>query len=168
MPADLPIHKFSGKGQFPDVKEELDNGADPNQPGAQKRTPLHKAVGGGHSDIVQLLLENGADTTSLDKGGKTAIHWAALVGSIECAKILLDQGKADLNAKTKMGATACHLAAEDNKIEMLTWFVENGADPDTLNNKGLTPFDVAKKKGHKAAMKILRPNSGGGCACLLQ
>ena len=168
MPKDLPIHKFCGKGDLSGVEDEIENGTDINIHGAQQRTCLHKAVGGGHADIVDLLLKNGAKTDSLDKGGKTALHWAALTGSIECIKILMDPGKSDINAKTKLGATACHLAAEDDKCEMLTWLIENGADADSLNNKGLTPYDKAKAKGHKNCMKILRPNSGSGCACAVQ
>ena len=167
MPSDLPLHKFCYKGNTQDAKEEIENGVDVNIPGAQQRTPLHKAVGGSHADIVDLLLKAGALPEVLDKGGKTPLHWAALVDSVPCAKILLEQGKADINAKTKSGATCCHLAAEDNKLEVLAYFIEMEADGDALNNKGLTPFDVAKKKGHKEAMKVLRPNSGGGCSCIV-
>ena len=165
MPADLPIHKYCYKGQRNDAQEEIDKGVDVNQPGAQKRTPLHKAVGGNQPDIVTILLEAGAKPDVLDKGGKTPLHWAALVDSVACAKLLIEVGKADINSKTKGGATGCHLAAEENKLKVLAYFIDTGADGDALNNKGLTPFDIAKKKGHKEAMKILRPNSGSGCNC---
>ena len=137
MPADLPIHKFSGKGQLSDVKEELDSGVDPNLPGAQQRAPLHKAVGGGHSDIVKLLIERGANVECKDKSQKTPLHWCALVDSVDCAKILVGDGKGDVNAKTKAGATPCHLAADEDKLAILTWLVENGADGDALNLFGI-------------------------------
>lgn len=167
MPADLPIHKFCYKGQSQEAKEEVDNGVDVNIPGAQKRTPLHKAVGGCHADIVEMLLTAGANSEVLDKGGKTPLHWAALVNSVPCATLLLDMGKSNINAKTKTGASCCHLAAEDNKLEVLSYLIEKGSDGDSLDNKGLTAWDIAKKKGNKEAMKLLRPNSGSGCNCIL-
>ena len=62
MPADLPIHKFSGKGQFPDVKEELDNGADPNTIDEYgKDTPLMYAIDNKNLPMMILLLDHEAD-----------------------------------------------------------------------------------------------------------
>ena len=84
MPKDLNIHKNAYKGHADDVQADLDDGVDPNTPGAQGRAPLHKAVGGSHPNVVSLLLDAGATVDVLDKGGKTPIHWAALVNSTEC------------------------------------------------------------------------------------
>lgn len=41
----------------------------------------------------------------------TALHYAARNGNMEICKLLLNDGKADINAVTKGGATALHRAA---------------------------------------------------------
>ena len=41
----------------------------------------------------------------------TALHYAARSGNMEICKLLLNDGKADVNAVTKGGATALHRAA---------------------------------------------------------
>lgn len=41
----------------------------------------------------------------------TALHYAARNGNVEICKVLLDEGKVDVNAVTKAGATALHRAA---------------------------------------------------------
>ena len=41
----------------------------------------------------------------------TALHYAARNGNEEICQLLLDEGKADVNARTKSGSTALHRAA---------------------------------------------------------
>ena len=144
MPSDLPIHRASYKGSYGEVAEELENGQDPNTPGAQNRYPLHRAVAGKSDKIVSLLLKHGAECDIKDKAGKTPLHWAAMLDAVNCAHVLLLEGKCNVDCKAKNGRTPCHFAASENKMRMLEWLLENGAQPDALDNNGQTPYDLGR------------------------
>lgn len=53
----------------------------------------------------------------------TALHYAARNGNEKICKLLIEEGKADVNAVTKAGATALHRAAmmgESNTDVLIT------------------------------------------------
>jgi len=162
MPQDQALHKAAHKGELPLVEELLDRNEDINAKGACDRTPLHKAVGAGEKglQVVKLLLERGANVNLTDSGGLTPLHWAALMGFVEPAKELLARN-ADINCRTKNMETPLYLAAEKGKLEMVQFLLSQNADA-TLTDKqdpGATPWDVAKKNGHKEVCQVLRPSS---------
>lgn len=49
----------------------------------------------------------------------TALHYAARAGDLEICKLLLDEGRAEVNAVTKGGATPLHRAASMGTVLML-------------------------------------------------
>lgn len=56
----------------------------------------------------------------------TALHYAARNGNEQICKVLLDEGKVDVNAVTKAGATALHRAAmmgESSKESLLSTII---------------------------------------------
>lgn len=56
----------------------------------------------------------------------TALHYAARNGNEQICKVLLDEGKVDVNAVTKAGATALHRAAmmgKSNKESLLSTII---------------------------------------------
>ncbi|XP_023295882.2 ankyrin repeat domain-containing protein 39 [Lucilia cuprina] len=56
-------------------------------------------------------------TMDRDNCDYTALHYAARNGNVEICKLLLQDGKADINAVTKGGATALHRAAMMGKCD---------------------------------------------------
>jgi ankyrin repeat protein len=49
-----------------------------------------------------------------------------------------------------------HTAAQYDDTKILTKLMQAGADPETINNDNETPYDIAKKHGHKKIGRILR------------
>ncbi len=98
------------------VKDLLDNGADVNAVGQDKKTPLHWAAAHGRKDAVDALLKvKGIDVNAKDQGGKTPLHFAAESGYQQVVQALLDKG-ADVNIKDKNEKTPLNLAkAEEIK-----------------------------------------------------
>ena len=65
---------------------------------------------------------------------------------------MLDAG-ADLNARTKLGATPLHLAAAFNqKPTVLTALLNAGADLNTRDKDGFTPLHVAAEHTQNPAI----------------
>lgn len=58
-------------------------------------------------------------TMERDNCDYTALHYAARSGNAEICKLLLNEGKADINAVTKGGATALHRAAMMGKYHSM-------------------------------------------------
>lgn len=53
----------------------------------------------------------------------TALHYASRNGNEQICKVLLDEGKADVNAVTKAGATSLHRAAMMGRFNRLTQII---------------------------------------------
>jgi F-type H+-transporting ATPase subunit beta len=74
---------------YPDVVAYLvDQGANPNAPGALGHTALHVASMRGWPQLAQIFLTHGADPRLTDDAGRTALDWAELKGHDEVAALL--------------------------------------------------------------------------------
>merc|ERR1711998_246175 len=68
----------------------LENGANPNFLGSDKRTPLITAAAEGHSGMVSLLLQYGADATVTSRSGNSAFDYAKFYSHDQVAEMLSD------------------------------------------------------------------------------
>jgi hypothetical protein len=93
--------------------------------------------------------------------GWSALHFAANWGLTEDVKRLLESG-VDVDIAEDNGATALFRATDFDFVEVIELLLSHGAAVDAIDhNLRETPLDVAERKGHVAAAKILR--SHGGC-----
>lgn len=149
------------------MKEEIENGIDVNCKGAQDRTALHRACGAGHVDIVHALLDEfRADLGAVDKLGRNALHWAATgtePSCVQCAEILVNKG-IDINAVTKSGTTALHIACDKGNVPFVKFLAAAGCNQAAKDSQGRTPVDIAKVKKLTAVVEALDPQaSKEGC-----
>ncbi|KAL0426643.1 UNVERIFIED_CONTAM: hypothetical protein Slati_2839100 [Sesamum latifolium] len=117
---------------------------------------LHLAIAQGRPELVQLLLEFGPDVEARN-------------GHVEVLRHLLLKG-ANVNARTKDGKTALHMAVEERRRDCARLLLANGARADIQNaSDGETPLHVASFLGdeqmvklllHKGANKDVRNKSG--------
>jgi ankyrin repeat protein len=121
-------------GELPLAKRLLDLGADGNTPGIFVRgvvwkTPLQSAADVNETEgFVKILLELGADPNeSVEMGSLSALTYAASHGHFENVKLLIKAG-ADINAAEKWGVTALQSAAQNGRLDMTIYLLENGAD----------------------------------------
>ncbi|KAK7747396.1 hypothetical protein SLS53_001650 [Cytospora paraplurivora] len=98
----------------------LDRGADPNLPGPKH--PLWPSC--YHPDFLKLLLSRGADP-ALAPG---IMEFATSINNAESVRILLDAG-VDPNAKKDGVYTPLCSAIRDDRAEIVSLLLANGADP---------------------------------------
>jgi len=109
-------------------------------------------------DVPQIYkkLEEGADPNHefglsyKSREGYTLLMVAAHRGRLEAAKALLRAG-ADPNHVTRGGKDSAFFWAIDGGVEMISLFIDYGADVDAVSPKGWTPLSYAKAKGKYGA-----------------
>lgn len=107
------------------------------------RTFLMSAIVEGKEDIVNFLVNIGCNINAKDKAGLTALHFAAIYDRCNIAKVLLTHG-AEIDAVDNNGNTPLWRAVMENSSETSTieYLLENGADPNKANNRGIAPKDL--------------------------
>jgi ankyrin repeat protein len=125
-------------------------------------TPLGLAAHFGNEETVKFLLDQGADINARSKDGNLnnmAIH-AAIAGNFEhIVKLLLEHG-ADVNVKCegiwRLGYTPLHVAGHFGRETIITMLLLAGADQSAVNDAGVTPYELARSKGHQASAALLQ------------
>lgn len=110
---------------------------------------------------LAFLVECGADVNA-DVYRGTPLAWAAATGRITAAKWLLKHG-ADVNLRATFGGpshgegtTALHLAASDDKLELIRLLLAHGADATVRDgNYQSPPYGWAEHFGHEKAARLL-------------
>ncbi|KAK6514409.1 hypothetical protein TWF506_008802 [Arthrobotrys conoides] len=118
------------------------------------KTPLHEACLLGDASIVQHILSKNADTNATTKyGSRSPLHEVAEAGW-PLESLLLDHG-ARIDARTRNGDTALHIAAGKGHIGLVQRLHEKGADVAALNNDKATSLHEAAKFGHVLVASVL-------------
>ncbi|KAK9737004.1 Ankyrin repeats (3 copies) [Popillia japonica] len=108
------------------------------------RTPLHYAASNGNTELVQLLLESGACTEckfkcsearSTRKSGDNYWKWNRLFMALTPPDI--------------WGRTPLHLGAKAGHVEVVRLLIENSADVNAEDSKGITPLLLAGCIGNR-------------------
>ncbi|XP_037415610.1 uncharacterized protein LOC119278357 [Triticum dicoccoides] len=160
-------------------------GVDVNPRDLHGETPLYISIKNGHVGTANLLLTNGADPRIKSLLGITTLHQAAIRGDLELVMILLENGVklnshsytmgTPLACAVKSGSFPCfdalvkvgaapetmkyplHDAAECGSTEIVNYFLEAGYDPNSCNEAGLKPIQIAASKNNLAVVEVLFP-----------
>ncbi|CAJ2503862.1 Uu.00g112560.m01.CDS01 [Anthostomella pinea] len=147
--------------KLPLVKYLLDKGADPNRNLTLNRSPLELACVHADTEILSLLIAHGAETK--DRSG---LLLAAKEGKTDMIDVLLDAG-AEIDALPNNRrvterveaeddwGTALHGAVERNQVQCVQHLLAKGARRDVKNAVGLTPLELAEKKGLTECAELL-------------
>ena len=168
------LHYAAISGKLDVLKILLDHKANLHALEAHQATPLHVAALNRQPAAVRFLLEQQANINACDMGRQTPLHLAALNGDLAVVRILLEF-HAPLEAKAKNGDTPLHFAvmvrqpgvARSNppkasspnplqeRIDLVKFLVDAGADRAATSAVGDTPFDVALSFGTKEIAKLV-------------
>ena len=68
---------------------------------------------------------------------------AALFGSLADVRRLVTADKSLLAARDSMGFTVLHIIAGEDRPEVQRYLLESGADPNAVNDEGVSPLHIA-------------------------
>ena len=173
---DLKLFNSSFDGDLEGVTSALSAGGRVNHRNRQGATPLIAAAQKGNSDICRLLLAHGGNVNERHPGTNfTPLHFATFKGQEASVEVLLSWG-AEVDAQDyaplyaacqeghlasalrllKAGATVTlpnnygslpiHIAAANNRVEIVRTLLEHGCSPDMVSctlispNTGFTNF----------------------------
>ncbi|QIW94960.1 hypothetical protein AMS68_000478 [Peltaster fructicola] len=137
---------FEHLSEDPDTMQEL-FGDDPNFWGNTSELRNRWLAG------FQVL---SADLKDLSADGMSALHIASGIGAEKLVSLLVDKnGKASLEWKDHAGMTALHVAAHNNKADVVTKLLQIGAKLDAGEGHAGTPLHYAALQGHCSVMELL-------------
>jgi len=117
---------------------------------------LVRVVYENRASAVATLLDAGADPAVGDALGQTPLHWAARERHQEsAAELLRSCGTAVVNARSRSGATALHLAAEADCGPIAQLLMRHGADTVAVDSSGRTALHIAAERGGVSAMTAM-------------
>ena len=125
-------------------------------PNEQGESPLHSASRSGDKDLVKMLLDHGAKINRENSEGETALYLAA-------------ENHKDLNPKMALLKSPGKEGEEDAEdISLVRLLVDQGANIDAKDSKGLTPIMIAAVRGHTKVVKFLRDKGANLSECDLK
>ena len=89
-------------------------------------------------------MSKGSDITALSNYQYTPLHLAVKAGSLETVRLLLSPMLPNtLEIKDQDQNTPLHIAGMHNRVEILKFLLDQGADVKARNNKNMTCLDEA-------------------------
>lgn len=127
----------------------------PNEKGQTLLMLVLKKAYGGMEEVLELLLEKGADVTRKDKDGVTPLlYYLEHNCNTDVVKMLMKAG-ADINVRTKDGSSVLHYVCNRGNSELARLLIKKGADYRIVNDKGISPADVAVKEGLEMVLELM-------------
>eukprot|EP00752_Nemacystus_decipiens_P016405 g14662.t1 len=150
-----PVHIAAAFGDADTVSLLCLKGADVDRPSDVGWSPLHSAAYYNNVAATRALLSAGADATlRVDGDGASALDLAAEEGHVDIARALIENG-VDANAAKETGMTALHVAAANDRAEVVTLLCLKGAAVDALSHPECTPLFLATTRRKVAATRAL-------------
>ena len=148
--------EFFKNNNFIGVKKYIKDGADVNDANETGESVLaaslrHKC----DTDLVMFLIESGADIYDFDEEGVSIFDMAITYDNIEIVQYLINEG-IDVNVTnrrsrfTPLMAAACY-----GRIDVAKLLIENGADKNAVDSKGISVIDFARKMNKKSILALL-------------
>jgi len=147
-----PLH-IAASNQFASIVEYLiSKGAELEIGDGSESTPLFLAAENGSVEVIKILISKGANVNH-QSAVTTPLVAAAESGHLKTVEFLLDN-KANIQGTGKLRtATALHVAAMNDELEIVKLLLSRGADPKIKDDDGRLPIDLAKKDEIKALLK---------------
>ena len=148
-----PLFHAAAAGHLDVVEMLLTNGADPNKTEtALGVAPLHEAARMNYVEIVQVLIEHGASLSIEDNEGQTALD----VATGDSRDLLREADAASGSpAETSALEEGLDAAIEEGDTAEVERILEDGANPNFVNDEGDMPLALATMTGNLEIVQML-------------
>ncbi|XP_070541191.1 poly [ADP-ribose] polymerase tankyrase-2-like [Ptychodera flava] len=178
-----PLHVATEKNHVDVMETLLKHNAKVNALDSLGQTALHRAAHDGSSQACRLLLTYGIDSSIVSLQGLTAAQMAteniklmlqeeppvstpdenyqlleaAKAGDLETCQQILTKGQHLVNCRDVEGrhSTPLHFAAGYNRVAVVEYLLQNGADVHAKDKGGLVPLHNACSYGHYEVTELL-------------
>lgn len=88
---------------------------------------------------------------------RSVLHRASEWGHSDVCSLLVEYCSSyfDIDAQTKIGATALHLSCSHGRHDVASILLKAGADPNLTTKKGFSPLMIASEKGNSYLIELL-------------
>lgn len=152
-----PLMFASYAGDIKQVQALLSSGAEADQTNTFNETALYYAVIRRNEKIAQLLIDHGA--SAKDSKISRQLYPLCRNNKKNFAKMLVAAG-ANVNQGEHYGWTALRAAALDKDIELIRFLLEHGANPNSRDVEGYTPFMTIANSGSTEGMQLMLNGAG--------
>lgn len=151
------VHRAACQGDLIKLDSLLGDSADINVLDSNGRSLLHSSIMCDQKEVFEHLIDRGIDINIEEKNGMTPLLRAVVrnrTGFVE--RLLAMNAKANFNHANKEGITVLMQAILDDNTPTTKLLIENGADLNTVNQRGNTPLGIARREGlnHMVALLI--------------
>lgn len=149
------------KGNLKKVKKMVESGQniEAKDSEALDQTALGWAAFIGYEDITDYLISQGADLYATDKGDVYNVFKSAILGkNVKIVKKLysLMKDNIKLDAQEDDGETFLIVASSNNRIEIVKYLLELGANPDIYSvEKNTSPLSLACDSNYNEIKEML-------------
>ena len=105
-------------------------------------------------DLLMLLVENGADIFDFDNEGVSIFDMAITYDDMQMVKYILDKGIDVNQTRRRSGFTALMAASCYGRVDIAKLLLENGANHKSLDAKGFSAIDFARKMNKKSVLEL--------------
>ncbi|GAA47164.1 ankyrin [Clonorchis sinensis] len=158
-----PLHLAAQDGHFDIVQTLVEHyGAIPDAAAKDGLTPLHLAVQEDKVPVAECLLNAGASLHAATTDAHfIPLHSAAYRGQLNALRLLLSKTPESelpsiINARTRMGCTPLHLAAQQGHVQTVLKLLQSGADANARNRQGWTAAQLAYKQHYLNLFEVLQ------------
>ena len=141
----------ASRGDVAEVRSLLQRGADENRGRDDGRTPFMAAADLEWPEPAKELLRLFLPDTLVDRqdeDGFTVLMYACQRDNLQLVQFLVEEAEVDKNVQSiKDGSTALHTAVAANRVEIVRYLLEAGANRTLVNREGKTPRQLAEERG---------------------
>jgi uncharacterized protein len=126
------------------------------------RVPLHWSSQVGNLEICELLLKNNASLYICDDEGFFPLHIAASEGHISIIELILSHGgNVDLPCPAWENGTCLHNACAWGRDDIVSFLLDQGAEPHLADSQGRRPRDFALISGNLRSLELITQCENG-------
>jgi hypothetical protein len=133
----------------------IKNGMDVNMKDSAGNSPLSLAAYHGQEKAFECLVAFEADTATKDAKSWTVMHCAVAGGEARMVRFLCKMMGLSPNVTDSSGYTPAHIAAHEDKSEILQSLFDCNADFFQAGYDGCTPAHMAAQANSMAAVKVI-------------